>query len=197
MVRRTRHAPIAVPVVVAAALVLSRAVSFVALGPFLTRRSATVLRATATAAPPGTNFRKKAITYSDVDVEQFYAESINGTGGAPLGIERDLITQYFGNGDVLGNGDHTAALQTLKERMAQGDDFVGEDDGKGWIWLVADVQMSGLTLELRKSTPLGKRPLFVAKQDNVDELFEKVNWKLARHRINEILGVRDFKGRKA
>ena len=43
-----------------------------------------------------------------MDVEAFYAETITGSGGAPQGLERDLITRFFGDGDFHGHGDHEA-----------------------------------------------------------------------------------------
>ncbi len=49
---------------------------------------------------------KKKAMYGDVNVEEFYTETISGAGGAPKGLERDLITKFFGNGDFHGRGDH-------------------------------------------------------------------------------------------
>ena len=49
---------------------------------------------------------KKKTLYGDVNVEEFYTETISGAGGAPKGLERDLITKFFGNGDFHGRGDH-------------------------------------------------------------------------------------------
>ncbi|CAE8584178.1 unnamed protein product, partial [Polarella glacialis] len=54
---------------------------------------------------------KKVATYSEVDVDTFYKETISGAGGAPVGIERDLITKFFGDGDFAGQGNHEASLQ--------------------------------------------------------------------------------------
>ena len=48
-----------------------------------------------------------------------------------------------------------------------------EDDGKGWVWLAAEMSPGGLAVELFKSVPYGKRAILVAKQSNVDELFQK------------------------
>ena len=48
-----------------------------------------------------------------------------------------------------------------------------EDDGKGWVWLAAEMSPGGLAVELFKSVPYGKRTILVAKQSNVDELFQK------------------------
>uniref|UniRef100_A0A7S2PB35 Uncharacterized protein n=1 Tax=Zooxanthella nutricula TaxID=1333877 RepID=A0A7S2PB35_9DINO len=137
--------------------------------------------------------KKKRPDYVDVDIEAFYAETIGGAGGAPRGLERDLITKYFGNGDHVGRGDHDAALKALRAKMEEGTSFKGPDDGQGWIWLVADLNLKvGLDLELRKETPFGKRPVLVARQDNVAEVFDKVDWSVVRRRFNEVLGVRDM-----
>lgn len=65
--------------------------------------------------------------------------------------------------------------------MEKGEPIVGDDDGSGWIWAVAGLTVeNGLTLELRKSTPLGMRALLVAKQDKVAEMFDTLNWKVVR-----------------
>merc|ERR1711862_104314 len=44
------------------------------------------------------------------------------------------------------------------------------DDGKGWVWIAAEMSPGGLAIELFKSTPYGKRALFCAKSSNVDEI---------------------------
>jgi len=62
------------------------------------------------------------------------------------------------------------------------------DDGKGWVWLAAEMSPGGLALEMFKSVPFGKRALLVAKQSNVDELFAKVNWDQATANIEKTLG---------
>merc|ERR1711976_947159 len=63
-----------------------------------------------------------------------------------------------------------------------------EDDGKGYIWVAAEMSPGGLALETFKSTPYGKRALFCSKKDNVGELFEKINWDLMDKRIDTTLG---------
>merc|ERR1712129_547969 len=63
-----------------------------------------------------------------------------------------------------------------------------EDDGKGYIWLAAEMSPGGLALETFRSTPYGKRALFCAKADNVQELFDKVNWDIMNKRIDTTLG---------
>ncbi|CAK9041381.1 Uncharacterized protein SCF082_LOCUS23914 [Durusdinium trenchii] len=138
---------------------------------------------------------KRKASYGPVDVEAFYAETITGSGGAPQGLERDLITRFFGDGDFHGHGDHEAALKNFRECLEKGEPFVGSDDGNGWIWAVADLTVQdGLSLELRKSVPYGLRALLVAKQGAVGEMFEKLNWGVVRRRLNELLGQRDAEG---
>jgi len=69
------------------------------------------------------------------------------------------------------------------------------DDGKGWVWLAAEMSPGGLALELFKSVPFGKRALLVAKQSNVDEMFAKVNWEVVTKRIDMTLGGPQVKQR--
>jgi hypothetical protein len=69
------------------------------------------------------------------------------------------------------------------------------DDGKGWVWLAAEMSPGGLALELFKSVPFGKRAILVAKQSNVDEMFAKVNWDQATANIEKTLGGPDVKQR--
>jgi len=100
------------------------------------------------------------------------------------------------------------AVESLKEQMKLGN-FVGKagkawntpeeekivDDGKGWIWLVADMTPGGLFLELYKTVPMGKRPLLIAKQAEVDTLFEKVNWDIMNSRFEVTMGGPHIKQR--
>lgn len=77
--------------------------------------------------------------------------------------------------------------------MEKGEPIVGDDDGSGWIWAVAGLTVeNGLTLELRKSTPLGMRALLVAKQDKVAEMFDTLNWKVVR--LDSVPVARKFFG---
>merc|ERR1711862_724619 len=69
------------------------------------------------------------------------------------------------------------------------------DDGKGWVWLGAEMSPGGLALELYKSVPFGKRAILVAKASNVDELFEKVNWEVALGNVEKTLGGPEVKQR--
>jgi len=70
-----------------------------------------------------------------------------------------------------------------------------EDDGKGWVWLAAEMSPGGLALELFKSVPYGKRAVLVARQDNVDELFSKVSWDQATMNVDKTLGGPQVKQR--
>ena len=70
-----------------------------------------------------------------------------------------------------------------------------EDDGKGYIWLAAEMSPGGLALETFKSTPYGKRALFCAKADNVQELFDKVNWDVVLQRFEVTMGGPQIKQR--
>jgi len=69
------------------------------------------------------------------------------------------------------------------------------DDGKGWVWLAAEMSPGGLAVELFKSVPYGKRALIVAKSSNVDELFDKVSWDVALANIDKTLGGPQIKQR--
>merc|ERR1712066_407687 len=69
------------------------------------------------------------------------------------------------------------------------------DDGKGWVWIAAEMSPGGLAIELFKSTPFGKRALFCAKSSNVDEMFDKINWDLMDKRIDTTLGGPQIKQR--
>ncbi|CAE8593283.1 unnamed protein product [Polarella glacialis] len=62
------------------------------------------------------------------------------------------------------------------------------DDGKGWVWLAAEMSPGGLAVELFTSVPYGKRALLVAKQSDVDEMFSKVNWAVALGNIEKTFG---------
>ncbi|CAE8725774.1 unnamed protein product [Polarella glacialis] len=62
------------------------------------------------------------------------------------------------------------------------------DDGKGWVWLAAEMSPGGLAIELFKSVPFGKRALLVAKQSDVNEMFSKVNWAVALGNIEKTFG---------
>ena len=69
------------------------------------------------------------------------------------------------------------------------------DDGKGFVWVAAEMSPGGLAIELFKSVPFGKRALFCAKASNIDEMFDKINWDLMDKRIDTTLGGPQVKQR--
>jgi len=102
---------------------------------------------------------------------------------------------------TIGKKDIVFGVQGLKEQMKK-PMFVSKagigygvdetkkvvDDGKGWVWLAAEMSPGGLALELFQSVPYGKRAILVAKQSDVDTMFAKVNWEKALERIEITLG---------
>lgn len=107
-----------------------------------------------------------------------------------------------------GKRDMAPAVESLKEQMklakfvAKGGvgPFTDEldkvvDDGKGWIWLAADMTPGGLYLQLFTSVPYGKRPLLVCKKEDVDAMFEKVDWNIMDKRIDTTMGGPHIKQR--
>ncbi|CAJ1364643.1 unnamed protein product [Effrenium voratum] len=69
------------------------------------------------------------------------------------------------------------------------------DDGKGWVWLAAEMSPGGLALEILQSVPYGKRALLVAKQSNTEELFNSVNWDVAMQNVEKTFGGPQIKQR--
>jgi len=108
----------------------------------------------------------------------------------------------------IGKKDIAVGLQGLKDQM-KNPMFVSKggigygvdetkkvvDDGKGWVWLAAEMSPGGLAVELFKSVPFGKRALLVAKQNDVDALFAKVNWDVALANIDKTFGGPQVKQR--
>ncbi|CAJ1427112.1 unnamed protein product [Effrenium voratum] len=101
----------------------------------------------------------------------------------------------------IGKKDIAIGVEKLKEQMANpmfvtkggvgyGVDETQKvvDDGKGWVWLAAEMSPGGLAVELFKAVPYGKRAVLVAKQNNVAELFDKVNWDTALGNIEKTFG---------
>ncbi|CAJ1382427.1 unnamed protein product [Effrenium voratum] len=108
----------------------------------------------------------------------------------------------------IGKKDIAVGVEKLKQQMANpmfvtkagvgyGVDETQKvvDDGKGWVWLAAEMSPGGLAVELFKSVPYGKRALLVAKQSNVEELFSKVNWDTALANIDKTFGGPQIKQR--
>merc|ERR1712127_758020 len=100
---------------------------------------------------------------SDAMIEDFYQKTISGGGGLPpKGIIMDLV-----------NKRGPAVDETEKV----------DNDGKGWVWLAADMSPGGLAVALYTAVPYGKRPLLVAKTSDVDGMFDKVNWNVVLERF--------------
>ncbi|CAJ1384862.1 unnamed protein product [Effrenium voratum] len=108
----------------------------------------------------------------------------------------------------IGKKDIAIGVEKLKEQMANpmfvtkggvgyGVDETQKvvDDGKGWVWLAAEMSPGGLAVELFKAVPYGKRAVLVAKQNNVAELFDKVNWDTALGNIEKTFGGPQIKQR--
>merc|ERR1711879_749235 len=71
------------------------------------------------------------------------------------------------------------------------------DDGRGIVWLAADMTPGGLNLALFKSIPYGKRPLIAVKANDVDGSFDKMNWAKALERVEVTMGGPHIKQRCA
>jgi len=109
---------------------------------------------------------------------------------------------------TIGNKDIAEGMKGLQEQMKNpmfvtkggvgyGVDETQKvtDDGKGRVWLAAEMSPGGLALELFKSVPYGKRALLVAKSSNVQEMFDKVNWDVALANIDKTFGGPQVKQR--
>ena len=101
----------------------------------------------------------------------------------------------------IGRKDIVVGMENLKAQMANpmfvtkagvgyGVDETQKvvNDNKGWVWLAAEMSPGGLALELFQSVPYGKRALIVAKQSNVNEVFDKINWDVVLGNIEKTLG---------
>mmetsp|Transcript_103393 Transcript_103393/g.321611 ORF Transcript_103393/g.321611 Transcript_103393/m.321611 type:complete len:227 (-) Transcript_103393:119-799(-) len=142
----------------------------------------------------GGNPPKGTVT-AELIVKHFYGEF------TPQGFKRYSGMWMGPPRGTIGNKDIAEGMKGLQEQMKNpmyvtkggvgyGVDETQKvvDDGKGWVWLAADMSPGGLAVELFKSVPYGKRALLVAKQSNIDEMFTKVNWDLMNKRIDTTLG---------
>lgn len=118
--------------------------------------------------------------------------------------DKGQFTRYSGQWQgpprgSVGNKDIKIGLEGLIEQMKLGKNVIkggpakdetGKvfDDGKGWVWLAADMSPGGLAVQLFTSVPYGKRPLLVAKRNDVDGMFAKVNWGIMDKRIDTTMG---------
>merc|ERR1712176_15091 len=132
----------------------------------------------------------------------FYDETITGSGGDPPkgSVVAELIVKFF-YGEftpqgfkrysglwkgpppgTIGKKDIKVGMESFKAQM-KNPMFVT----KGGVGYGVD--------ETQKVEDDGKRALLVAKQSNVDEMFEKVNWDLMDKRIDTTLGGPQVKQR--
>ncbi|OLQ11412.1 hypothetical protein AK812_SmicGene4749 [Symbiodinium microadriaticum] len=81
--------------------------------------------------------------------------------------------------------DVQTALENFKRNLKENIRYIGQDDGKGWFWLVAGQNPGGLYLYVMKSPPYGERPLALIRESNIDEFFEKVNWHILFVRLHK------------
>lgn len=130
------------------------------------------------------------------NLEEWYQEGIEGTGGMPKGFLRDLILRsFYGTWKEVGREkyfissreftgpnmqpcatDYETAFENMRANIKENKNYLLSDDGKGWFWLVAGQNPGGLYIYLMKSPPWGERPLALIKEDNIDEFFDKVDW---------------------
>ena len=139
-------------------------------------------------------------------IVKFFLGEFIPMGAGPPDFKR--ASKYTGPAGMVGPKDAKLALETLVEQMKVGKYIVKagggpgaddtqkvNDDGKGWIWLAADMTPGGLGLALYKSVPYGKRPLLVAKQDDVDGMAAKIDWAKALARVEITMGGPKIKQR--
>jgi len=144
----------------------------------------------------------KGTVLSELVVKFFHGEFL------PQGFKRYSGLWKGPPPGTIGKKDIAVGVMGLKEQMANpmfvtkggvgyGVDETQKvvDDGKGWVWLAAEMSPGGLALELFKSVPYGKRALIVAKQNNVDELFNSVNWDVALANVEKTFGGPQIKQR--
>merc|ERR1712061_328062 len=123
-------------------------------------------------------------------VKFFLGDFMEKPGGT---VDFQRASKYTGPAGMVGPKDAANAVELLKAQMKLGKYVVKGgpgndetqkvlDDGKGWVWLAADMTPGGLGLALYKAVPYGKRPLLVAKATDVDGTFDKINWDVALKR---------------
>lgn len=139
------------------------------------------------------------------NLEEWYQEAITGPrakGGEPHGFIRDLIlrsyTGYFnkknfhifernytGGWGVPLQEDYDRAFELMKTTAKEGNIYLGKDDLRGWLWLVAEQRPDGISLYYMKSPPYGERPLALIKQGKEDEFFDNVDWQRLYIRLHK------------
>merc|ERR1719428_1018632 len=177
------------------------------------------------AAAPGKTVASEYMVSDSMIEEFYQKTISGSGGMPPKGIIMDLVIKHFlGSFDantksftrtstykgpppqLPGKKDLPPAMELLKEQMkspafvtkggpALDETEKVEDDGKGWVWLAADMTPGGLALSLYNAVPYGKRPLLVAKKGEVDGMFDKVNWDVVLERVEITMGGPHIKQR--
>jgi len=142
--------------------------------------------------------------FGEDKIKAFYEETIVGKGGPPpAGPVQDIITKYFlwdgkpRRGDYKYNAqEHETGFKTMKDMMQQqtwitygGHRQATPDDKSGWVWLAAEETVMGLCLQIYKSVPYGRRPLLIARADDSESIWDKVNWSVFEKRLETELGT--------
>lgn len=147
--------------------------------------------------------------FDDACMGYLYQDTMAGSGGQPPpGRLKSLITAYFSfdvndrpePGGPVSDYHHNKAFETMKEQMKLqtwltwgGPKKDTADDGKGWVWVAAEMTVVGLCLQIYKSVPYGRRPLLIAKADDVEPMFESVDWAKVEKRLDVELGTEILK----
>merc|ERR1712153_284831 len=143
---------------------------------------------------------------SDADIEAFYQQLLTGSGGCPPkgNVVSEMVVKFF-HGEYtpqgfirysgLWKGPPPGTIGKKDIAVGVEETLKVINDNKGWVWLAAEMSPGGLALELFQSVPFGKRALVVAKQANVDELFEKVSWEQVTLNVDKTLGGPTIKQR--
>lgn len=116
--------------------------------------------------------------FTDADIERFHQETVSGKGGElPPGKLRDFLKPQY---------DFIFEQMRMQTWTTYGG-IKGEtlDDGRGWVWLVAD----GRALQIYKSIPYGRSPLMVGKKDDIDGMLAKADWAKVEERLEVTLGT--------
>jgi len=139
----------------------------------------------------------KGSVVGELIVKGFYGEL------TPQGFQRYSGMWKGGPPGAIGKKDTKVAMEKLatfmKETPAQmitkGGAEYGKDetervvdDGKGWVWLAADMSPGGLAMQMYTSVPYGKRPVMVAKKGDVDGMLSKINWDIMDKRVDTTMG---------
>merc|ERR1719382_1688905 len=134
---------------------------------------------------------------SSEQIQEFYAATVSGSGGTPArdspihGLLRAKALDLRGADCEVDDLDFCvqALLQEMRDptNLTRGGAKFDateklEDDGRGWIWV--SVGKQGDVLEVSKAVPYGKNALLVAKADNVESMFDNLNWAIVSARLS-------------